>query len=445
MRLEQRHRDDRGRMNCRFADTDDGRLKCLACGRLVRKPASGKTPRAACKSEPRKPQHWLTCPHRGDVLATVTGRAAGCGCGSTSVDVFQCERFTEPVLVHAAERCGDAIREAVPAFTGRTCRACRPLPERFDAATHLARFPYHAVSNHTAAVACHFNPHGSEARRRCWGLFAQQFPLIGLELFVAEASLDGRFEIPSGLGVLQLDLDPDACLFAKENLLNIAIDRLPDRFDRVLWIDSDVLMLPHDYADRLADALDRHRAVQAFRELRYLGPNGEPETGWRPSLGWSNARAGTSSANHHAGGSYPGLAWAADRQLLADAGGLYDRVVTGGGDVAWATACYGDESVPYMRYWSPLLIADIGRYRERVHPLVPSVGFVDAAGVHLYHGKLASRQYVRRNEILTEVGFDPQTHLDYSPNGTIRWSAAAPGELRQAVRDYMHGRREDET
>jgi len=379
-------------------------------------------------------------------VATINGRVAGCGCSSSTVEVYRCSRFGEPVVKHAAARCRNDIAAVAPGYTGRTCRDCRPAPQpdRFDATSHLARFPYHAVSRRIAAVTCHFNPHGSEARRRCWGLFSQQFPRIGLDLFAAEGSIDGRWELPDGPGVLRFGLDPEACLFAKENLLNLTIQRLPDRFDRVLWLDSDVLMLPHDYADRLADSLDRHRVVQSFRELRYLGPNGEPETGWRPSLGFSNARAGTSSANHHAGGSYPGLAWAADRQLLADVGGLYDRVITGGGDVAWATACYGDVSVPYMRYWSPRLIAAIGRYRERVHPLVPSVGYMDARGVHLYHGRLASRQYRQRNEILQAVDFDPDRHLDYSPNGTLRWSSEAPAALRQAVRDYMHGRKEDE-
>jgi len=75
---------------------------------------------------------------------------------------------------------------------------------------------------------------------------------------------------------------------------------------------------------------------------------------------------------------------------------------------------------------------------------VLSVGYADAKGVHLYHGKLAARQYVRRNDVLGDVDFDPQRHLGYSPNGTLRWSAEAPKTLKRAVCDYMHGRREDE-
>jgi hypothetical protein len=78
------------------------------------------------------------------------------------------------------------------------------------------------------------------------------------------------------------------------------------------------------------------------------------------------------------------------------------------------------------------------------HEHITSVGFAPSRGVHLYHGHLKNRQYASRNEVLRMVQFDPQRHLDYSPNGTLRWSPEAPAELRAAVRAYIHGRREDE-
>jgi hypothetical protein len=400
-----------------------------------------------------------SCPYRGQPLTTITGRVAGCNCPGAKIEVYHCRHFNEPVIKQGRPPCLDTLREKVPGATGRTCQKCmvpmetktvtKPLVKpidfgRFDPAKHLESFPYHFVSQRIAAVSCYFNPHNSEARRRCFWMFSQQFPRIGMNLFTSEGSLDDRWEIPESHHAHRWQLDPEACLFAKENLLNLAIARLPDHYDRVLWIDADVLMLSHDYVDRLAESLDAHPVVQAFQELRYLGPDGGSETGWRSSLGYSNAKEKTHSANHHKGGSYPGLAWAARRDILANVGGLYDRVITGGGDVAWATAVYGDKHVPYMRYWSKNLIADILRWGESVKPLVYSVGYVPARGVHLYHGKLASRQYVRRNEILEEVQFDPQRHLDYSPNGTLRWSSEAPASLRDSVREYMHGRKEDE-
>lgn len=345
---------------------------------------------------------------------------------------------------------GRLFRRAVaidPPPTARVTRSQRRRPDPpgdapFDVDVYLQSIPYHAVSHRTAAVACYFNPHAGQARRRCYETFARQFPRLGLELFTAEGALDDRWEVPDGPNAWRFDLDPQAHLFAKENLLNLVIARLPDRYDRVAWIDGDVVLLSHDYADQLSAALDKHIVVQGFSELRYLNPDGTSETGWRRSLASVNVKDHTRLAYEK--NSYPGLVWAASRELLTAVGGLYDRVVTGGGDNAWAASVYGVRDVSYMENWSPLMKADVLRYGERVSPLVPSIGCVPVRGLHLFHGHLKNRQYIERNRMLKRIDFDPQRHLEYAPNGTLRWSAAAPAELRNAVRAYIHGRKEDE-
>lgn len=378
----------------------------------------------------------------------LAGTVSGCGCSSTVVQLYHCDRFNEPALKRAAVRCLDKIKAKVPGYTGRTCRECavprepakpHPKDDRFDADKHLAAMPYHPLVRNIAAVTCHYNPQRSQARIRCYETFARQFPRIGLDLFTAEGSLDDRWEIP---GAWRYDLDPEACLFAKENLLNLAIARLPDRYDRVVWIDSDVLMLNHDYVDILAQSLEKNPVVQAFQELRYIARDGGWQTGWRSSIGYINAKNGTCVAEPKEG--YPGLAWAARRELLANIGGIYDRVITGGGDVAWCCGMWGDLRPNYTQQWSQALVADVRRWATAAKPNITGVGYVQARGVHLYHGTLKHRQYSRRNEILGEAQYDPQLHLEYAENGTLRWSAAAPKSLRDGVREYMLGRKEDE-
>lgn len=84
---------------------------------------------------------YLQCPHRGDQVATLDGRTAGCGCGSEKVPVHECNHFAEPVLIRSQERCREAIQQHVPAFTGRTCRAC-DVPRKADVTIfHLTHRP----------------------------------------------------------------------------------------------------------------------------------------------------------------------------------------------------------------------------------------------------------------------------------------------------------------
>lgn len=332
------------------------------------------------------------------------------------------------------------MRDTISAFLSAAPSAPPTAFPRFDVDAHLAAIPYHAIDRRTAAVTCYFNPQRSAARRRCYFSFALQFPRIGLPLFTVEASVDGRREIPA---TWHYDLDPAACLFAKENLLNLAFDRLPDRFDRVLWIDCDIMPTTPGYADLLTDALGRHTVVQGFQFLRYVGRNGEPDTDWRMGVVARNESMGT--RHGHPSKAYPGGAWAAPRELLANVGGLYDRCVTGAGDVAWSTATYGDADAVEMRtYWSPLLVEAVAEYGRRVSPLVESIGFVPSRAVHLYHGSRKHRQYHERHQATVDCGYDPARHVEYAPNGTLRWSADAPAALRAATRNYLHSRKDDD-
>lgn len=94
---------------------------CSTCGR--RRPKTSRSVYAEC-GRTQEDSRWLDCPHRGDVLSTITGRVAGCGCQGSIVEVFRCDRFPDPVIKAGHPPCMDTIREQVPGFTGRTCREC---------------------------------------------------------------------------------------------------------------------------------------------------------------------------------------------------------------------------------------------------------------------------------------------------------------------------------
>ena len=320
----------------------------------------------------------------------------------------------------------------------------RPEPaitDTVDVGRQLATMPYHPICQTIAAVTCYFNPSQSTSREICYRTFSRQFPKIGLALWTAEGSFDDRWFVPAGRRVVSYRLDSRSILFTKENLLNLIIARLPDRYDRVLWIDADVILLAPDYADRLGSELHTHRVVQGFSELAYLSQDFRVITPWRRSLAKVNCENRTKTSDPAK--AYPGLIWGADRQMLCEIGGLYDRVIVGGGDVAWASAIYDPVVSQYVQRWPAKLTAEIREWGNRVRPLVPSVGYVPARGVHLWHGSLRHRQYVQRNLLLRNLDFDPRFHLEYAPNGTLRWSPAAPQALRDGIAEYMHSRRED--
>lgn len=300
----------------------------------------------------------------------------------------------------------------------------------------------HQHTERLAAVTCFFNPHQGRRRVEIFGRFAAGLKAkAGIDLYTIEATYPGQ---PSQIAsTWRVEVDPDSQIWLKENLLNIAINRLPDDCDAVIWIDADVLYYSRDLRDKVLDALRERPVVQPWSEIRYLDRANKPVGSWRPSMAWYNRRQRRPTADPRH--SFPGMAWAARRETLTRIGGQYDRCITGGGDVAWACGAWGDGDVPYTKHWSPALIDDvIGWGKLLAAETGGKVGVVEARAAHLYHGQLGNRQYVRRNHMLGECGFDPREHLEYAPNGVLRWSPAAPEPLRTAVRTYLHSRREDD-
>lgn len=332
---------------------------------------------------------------------------------------------------------------AVPRNLPPNTTPYRPLPPREG--RRLLHFPPppNALSRvrKLAFVTCFFNPHRGVNRVLIYPRFAHAIKQHG-DLFCIEGLFGGASSQVDS--TWQVSIDPHAVFWHKESLLQLAIDRLPDEYDAVCWVDSDVIFeATPGMAARIIEALSSHAVVQPWTEIKYLGPDGKPISEWQRSMALANRHKSNPNANPKY--SFPGMAWAARRDTLAKIGGMYTRAITGGGDVAWAAPAWNDLDTLHDRQWSPALVdsvCDWGRALTRETGGI--VGMVEARAFHLYHGRLHHRQYVERNAIFGECNFDPAIHLTTASNGTLRWSPRAPAALRQAIARYMHSRREDE-
>jgi hypothetical protein len=141
---------------------------------------------------------------------------------------------------------------------------------------------------------------------------------------------------------------------------------------------------------------------------------------------------------------HTGFAWAARRELL-DRHGLYDRAILGGGDLIAAHAFAADTDFLrgrhlYLREIVPPERRAIGAWGERVaEDTGGRVGWIAGRVCHLYHGPLAARRYVDRQQILRDAGFDPDTDLTADAAGCWQWNSAKP-VLHAQVSDYFASR-----
>lgn len=283
-----------------------------------------------------------------------------------------------------------------------------------------------------AVVSCYFNPAGYASHVAKYKRFRQALPKCNY--FCIEASFDGNFVTDS---VMRIHANECNFLWQKERLLNLAFAQLPSKFDKVVWIDCDLILLDAKWLHATEDMLDRRPVGQPWSHIHYLDPHGRIVQS-HPSMCYK--------AHHPDCKEYgqPGGCWAARREVLAD--GLIDSNIIGGGDSMQLAAWSG---LDYRHFTGSLINDEWYRAFESERPkhwehVRGSMGTCPSDMLHIYHGDLRRRGYRDRFSVLRENGFDPKTHLAIDSNGLWRWTEEAPAEMVEGVATYFDSRREDD-
>jgi len=279
-----------------------------------------------------------------------------------------------------------------------------------------------------AAITCHFNPIQYENIVRNYWMFRED--LKGVDLFTIELSFTDQFEIEDATRVKG---DSSQIMWQKERLLNLLIEQLPPKYDKIAWLDGDILFENDDWAKEAEEKLDDHPMIQLFEEGYATGSE----------LQLLSKIPGIVHAGVEAENARPGLAWAARRSLLEKTG-LLDTHIMGGGDNMMYFAAMGFFNTymltrtnvewrhEYLKWAAPF-------YRE----IKGDLGNITGNITHLYHGTYADRQYVERWMILSRNSFDPSKDIRINKEGIWEWSSDKP-DLHESVAEYFQERKEDE-
>lgn len=125
-----------------------------------------------------------------------------------------------------------------------------------------------------AVVTSYFNPCGYRSLRRNYQRFAQDMQDQRAALFTIElAHRDQAFLLQPSATVVQVRAND--VMWQKERLLNVLIQRLPDHFDQVAWVDADVRFENPNWRADASAALDDTPIVQLFAKAALLDREGE--------------------------------------------------------------------------------------------------------------------------------------------------------------------------
>jgi hypothetical protein len=294
-------------------------------------------------------------------------------------------------------------------------------------------------SGQLAVITCFFNPCGYQSLQNNYFRFAEELQFDRVPLFTAELAFgNSPFTLESESNIRQFRAKD--VLWHKERLLNLLLKEVPSKFDKIAWVDADILFLNTNWVADTTKALEEFPVVQLFEEAVYLDRNGQPSdlrTGIAKSIGVLAGRSREFGRYH------PGFAWAARREVLERCQ-LWDDNVVGNGDAMMACAMYG-----WWRHNEILFYSDKMQEAFRVwgqpfwQEIQGRVGFTPGRVVHLWHGSMRNRRYVDRARWLAMAQFDPKKDLRYGSNGLLEW-ASDKKWLHERIRQYFFERREDE-
>jgi hypothetical protein len=179
-------------------------------------------------------------------------------------------------------------------------------------------------------------------------------------------------------------------LFQKEHLIRLLEKQIPENFTKLACLDADVLFSDANWYDKLSVLLDTSQVVQCFEtavwlDLTYTKIQKSSKTVLQ-YIPKPNTHFWSSDTKYH-----PGFGWAFAREWYNKIG-FYDLAVIGSGDSILSHALfnfvkYDKSSLEFKLYGS---VSDWWKESDYKTSYLPLTLY------HLYHGPIASRQYVSR-------------------------------------------------
>lgn len=309
-------------------------------------------------------------------------------------------------------------------------------------------------------ITTYFNPCHYANRFENYLRFARGLRDQHVNLLTVELSHNNSFDLSPDVCDKYVPVQQTDVLWAKERLLNIALQQLPPECTQVCWVDCDILFQRPQWAFLCSELLKNHRVVQPFGTCIFLGPDESPtkHKSFQPNGSFARyyihaLQQKTFINSPDVLKAHPGYAWAARREVLERIQGFLDICILGHADLAMGLAfCHAlhrDGPIPdtWEKYWDPgwgpALKTAVRQWQQRVCAVVHGdVSYVQGEIYHLWHGPSKARQYTSRGELLKE--FDPAIHISRTEAGLWAWTDAAKTlALDKKILKYFENRKED--
>jgi hypothetical protein len=300
-----------------------------------------------------------------------------------------------------------------------------------------------------------FNPCLYKTRYKLYYEFEKRCNDANMLLYTVEAAFKKQpFQVTNSKNKKHIQVRTDHELWLKENLLNIAIDRLPKTAKYIAWIDADVIFTNPNIVEDTIKSLKKYDVVQMFSHCMDLDPTysclytkdntiklPQQSSCYRYVQNGFKHLITRDELNSEIG--HTGYAWAATKEALQYTKGLLDFAILGSADKYMLHAWVGRiEGSINQQLFSDEYNQAIKNWSDQATNINKNVGYVNGLLLHYFHGTKKNRGYGNRGKILQKHKFDPLVDIKKSKNNVIMFSGNKP-LLENVIYDYFKSRKED--
>lgn len=276
-----------------------------------------------------------------------------------------------------------------------------------------------------AAITNYYNPKNRPEKWENFKIFRER--LQGIPLYVVEAAFgDQPFSLPPGENIIHVRCKD--VIWQQYTLVNLGILRLPDKFDKAVWIDADIVFEEPDWHERMDDLLDQYKIVQSYSTVCMLSKGHGPGTEENVRVS-ATRRAFEREKEGFRGpkrvdlsSCYPtGFSWGVQREVV-EKHRIYDYWITGSCDSAFIIAIWGDWDNRFMERVNERMTQHYREWALPFHEYINgSTYYLDTQIYHLWHGY---RNYRKRWNCIQDM--DPYKDIEIGRNGCLQWCSDKP-------------------
>ena len=302
---------------------------------------------------------------------------------------------------------------------------------------------------HLYVITTIFNPAGFKKRYNLYHNFEKHMSDYGINLVTIECIFgdNTEFHVTKPDNPLHIRVSAKDPLWVKENLINIAIKKLPNSWKYVLWLDADIEFIDKYWPIKILESFKMYDVIQVFKYANFLGPRNEILECHYSFLFALVNDLPIKKSYYSQFYPHPGYGWGMTRIGFEKIGNLIDIGIVGSGDshMAFGFIHRALDSLPIKpSLFNYNYLKSLFDWQNNVKSLLfeNKLGYADVVINHYFHGFREDRQYVLRMYILTEMQFDPINDIYYNDQGVIQLNENR-NDIKSVIKKYFRDRNED--